>query len=308
VGKSECGNRAYPPLMLMKALLLQKWFGIKSDPELENQINDRISFKSFIGLPLAEPAPDHSLMCRFRGRVGQGVLEKIHRELLHQFKVMGFSVESGMAVDARLVKSASRPVSGKKLKELREKRESESGQKDKNGLTLKFQRDVDSDWTVKNGKPVFGMKEHASLDVKSGLVLSSLISRASEHDTNYFQTAVVKGIHGDNLPPKVYADKGYCGEPNRSFLSLNGIGDGIMRKDQINARLGPMEIERNRMISKVMYKIEQYFGLSHLHQMGSGARFTTLAKENWERLCGVMAFNIKRAVLARGRKAALVTA
>jgi len=215
---------------------------------------------------------------------------------------MGFSIESGMAVDARLVKSASRPVSGKKLKELREKRESESGQKDKNGLLLKFQRDVDSDWTVKNGQPVFGMKEHASLDVKSGLVLSSLMSRASEHDTNYFQAAVVKGIHGDNLPPKVYADKGYCGEPNRSFLSLNGIGDGIMRKDQINARLGPMEIERNRMISKVRYKIEQYFGLSHLHQMGDRARFTTLAKENWDRLCGTRAFNLKRVALALERR------
>ncbi|MBW2617528.1 MAG: transposase [Deltaproteobacteria bacterium] len=74
VGKAECGNRAYPPLMLMKALLLQKWFGIKSDPELENQINDRISFKSFIGLPLAEPAPDHSLDVSLSGPGGPGCL------------------------------------------------------------------------------------------------------------------------------------------------------------------------------------------------------------------------------------------
>jgi len=106
----------------------------------------------------------------------------------------------------------------------------------------------------------------------------------------------------------VYADNGYCGEPNRSFLSLNGLGDGIMRKDQINARLGPMEIERNRMISKVRYKIEQYFGLSHLHQMGGRARFTTLAKENWDRLCGTMAFNIKRVALALERRPILARA
>ena len=45
VGKSAVGNVAYPPVMLLKALLQQKWFGIRSDPELENQINDRISFK-----------------------------------------------------------------------------------------------------------------------------------------------------------------------------------------------------------------------------------------------------------------------
>ncbi len=38
VGQSDHGNKAYPPLMLLKATLFQKWFGIKSDPELENQM------------------------------------------------------------------------------------------------------------------------------------------------------------------------------------------------------------------------------------------------------------------------------
>jgi len=71
VGKSEFGNKAYPPLMLMKALLLQKWFGIKSDLDLENQINDRLSFKAFIGLPFSDPSPDHSIICRFRERIGK---------------------------------------------------------------------------------------------------------------------------------------------------------------------------------------------------------------------------------------------
>ena len=42
--------------MLLKCLLLQKWFRIPSDPELENQINDRISFKKFLGLPLDKPS------------------------------------------------------------------------------------------------------------------------------------------------------------------------------------------------------------------------------------------------------------
>ncbi len=50
IGKSSEGADAYPPLMLFKALLLQKWFRIPSDPELESQINDRISFKKFLNL------------------------------------------------------------------------------------------------------------------------------------------------------------------------------------------------------------------------------------------------------------------
>jgi len=48
VGKSDEGADAYSPLVLFKCLLLQKWFHINSDPELESQINDRVSFKKFL--------------------------------------------------------------------------------------------------------------------------------------------------------------------------------------------------------------------------------------------------------------------
>jgi len=37
VGRSNEGADAYPPLMLLKCLLLQKWFHIPSDPELETK-------------------------------------------------------------------------------------------------------------------------------------------------------------------------------------------------------------------------------------------------------------------------------
>ena len=265
VGQSEYGNKAYPPLLLLKASLIQKWFGIHSDPELEIQINDRLSFKAFIGLPFREPSPDHSIICRFRERIGKDTLERIHHELLEQFSALGFSLESGMAVDARVIRSASRPVSTNNLDALREKKDRTKMRK-KTQRAMRFQRDCDSTWTVKNKQPVFGMKEHACVDVESGLVLSTCVSRASEHDTTYFSYVVTKGIHGKGLPETVYADKGYCGKANREFLSMNGIGDGIMRKNQINASLTETEIHRNKTIAKVRYKIEQYFGLTHKYR------------------------------------------
>ena len=36
-GRTIEGADAYSPLLLLKSLLLQKWFRIPSDPELENQ-------------------------------------------------------------------------------------------------------------------------------------------------------------------------------------------------------------------------------------------------------------------------------
>jgi IS5 family transposase len=295
VGKSPVGNAAYPPVMLLKALLLQKWFGIRRDPELENQINDRVSFKVFIGLPLGDASPDHSVIRRFRDRVGGKVMERVHANLLGQLQKKGFSIDTGLAVDARLVRLVSSPMSKDKLEEKRQEREQRK--QDKSKEPMKFGRDLESDWTKRKEVLFHGMKEHASIDVNSGLLMSILLSKASEHDTNYFQYVVIKGIHTKKLPPKVYADIGYHGHANREFLHINDMADGIVRKDERNAILTELEIERNKMISKVRYKSEQYFGVTALYQGAGQARFATLVKEGWDRLCHAIAFNIKRSYL-----------
>jgi len=82
-------------------------------------------------------------------------------------------------VDARLVKSASRPMSNNDLRKLREEKNTPAGKVDKNGNILKFNRDLESDWTVKNDKPHYGLKEHASVDVNSGFVLATTLTPAS---------------------------------------------------------------------------------------------------------------------------------
>lgn len=166
---------------------------------------------------------------------------------------------------------------------------------------MKFQGDIEYDWTVKNDRPYFGMKEHVSVDVKSGLVLSSLLSKASENDSTYLPAVVIKGIHTERFPQKIYADKGYHGEPSRSFLSLDGIGDGIMRKDEVNAKLTESEIQRNKMIGRASYIVKQYFGLSALWEGAGRARFVTLAKEGWNRLLGAIDFNLKKVTLRVAR-------
>ncbi len=105
---------------------------------------------------------------------------------------------------------------------------------------------------------------------------------------------------------KVYADKGYSGKPNRQFLAMNKIDDlpvrartqtgGIMRKDSRSTKLTAYEKERNKQIAKKRYIVEQYFGLSHLHDGAFRARFTRIIKNLIEVMCRQMAFNITRGV------------
>jgi transposase, IS5 family len=294
VGGSREGADAYPPLMLLKGLLLEKWYRIDSGPELENQINDRISFKRFMGLSFDQHSPDHSTFSRFRSRLSKEAMNRINSVVLQQFFRKGLTINEGVAVDARLVQSASYPISNEEIQKQREKSETPEGKLDKSGQLLKFSRDLDSDWVVKNNKPHYGLKEHASVDTNHGFVLSTDLTPASVNDSIYLPHCIAASCHTADLIGTVYADKGYYGEPNSGFLHMNGIADEIMRKDTRSTKLTDYEKERNKGISKKRYIVEQYFGISHLHSHAFRARFTRIVKNILDALFRQMAFNLFR--------------
>ena len=60
------GRPSYPPLTMVKVLLLEQWYNL-SDPQMEEALGDRISFRRFVGLGLQDDTPDHSTISRFRG-------------------------------------------------------------------------------------------------------------------------------------------------------------------------------------------------------------------------------------------------
>ncbi|MCP3874249.1 MAG: transposase [Desulfobacteraceae bacterium] len=191
IGKSNKRESAYSPLLLFKCLLLQNWFQIKSDPELENLICDRLSFRDFLKLPMDYPSPDHSTFFRFRKHTSKEAMIKINSEVLKQFHYHGITINKGVAVDARLVKSASRPISKKQIIGLKEHLDTQESRLDKNGNLKKFSRDFESDWTIKNDKPHYGFKEHTSVNTENGFILSTTLSPSSHNDSRYLPYAVI---------------------------------------------------------------------------------------------------------------------
>jgi IS5 family transposase len=132
------------------------------------------------------------------------------------------------------------------------------------------------------------------VDTRYGFVLSTEMTPASHHDSPYLPLCVAGSCHTKEPIKKVFADKGYFGKPNREFLSMNNIEDGIMRKATTGTELTEYEKERNKAISKVRYIVEQYFGLSHLHNNAFQARFTRMVKNAIDAMFRQMAFNILR--------------
>jgi len=82
----------------------------------------------------------------------------LNNAILQAFAKRGLSINEGIAIDARIVKSASRPMSNEDIRKRRRKRETLEGTVDKNGNPLKYSRDIESDWTIKNDTPHYGLK------------------------------------------------------------------------------------------------------------------------------------------------------
>ncbi len=102
-------------------------------------------------------------------------MDQINSEILRQYEKQGLMINKGVAIDDRLIKSASHPVSNDKLGKLREKHDTPEGQMDKKGKPKKFNRDLESNWTIKNDEPFYGMKEHTrSIPVIYQMLVSSL--------------------------------------------------------------------------------------------------------------------------------------
>ncbi len=56
---------AHPPLVLFKAMLLLHWFALIA-MEFDTEMEDRRSFRRFVGLADDRPPPDHAEVCDFR--------------------------------------------------------------------------------------------------------------------------------------------------------------------------------------------------------------------------------------------------
>src|SRR3546814_5368723 len=65
IHSSRRGEPSYPPLAMFKVLLLQRWYDL-SDPEMEEALFDRLSFRRFAGLALGDDTPGHATTFRLR--------------------------------------------------------------------------------------------------------------------------------------------------------------------------------------------------------------------------------------------------
>jgi transposase, IS5 family len=88
---------------MIKHLILQQLYDL-SDPQLELQVADRISFRVFLGT--TEVIPDYTTVWLFRERlIKSGKLEAVWEEFLNQLSAKGYEVKNGVIQDATFITS-----------------------------------------------------------------------------------------------------------------------------------------------------------------------------------------------------------
>lgn len=287
-GKSATGTPAYDGLLLFKVCLLQTWYGL-SDYEVEDRINDSISFSYFCGMSIDQIAPDHSTISRFRTLMTKKkAYDKLFKEINRQLEKHQIIVKTGAIVDASVIDTPLRPK-GKSNYKVTEDREDEQEMEVKKEYSSNV--DTDARWLKKRGKYHFGYKKHHVTD-DEGLVLGVLTTTASTNEVANLDEVLDTADLPKHIPLK--ADKGYQSKKNAAILKERKLKNHILKKAQKNKPLTKWESRFNKLVGKTRFKVERTFGGIKRWFLGGIARYRGIEKMHTQNLMEAICYNLYR--------------
>jgi transposase len=119
------GRPSIPPERLLRALLLQAFFTVRSERQLMEQLNYNLLFRWFVGLSADDPVWDATVFCKNRDRLLDGdIAVKFFTSVLNlpqvrkllsseHFSVDGTLIEAWASMKSFVPKDGSMPPSGK---------------------------------------------------------------------------------------------------------------------------------------------------------------------------------------------------
>jgi len=286
-GKSATGQPAYDGLLLFKMLLLQNWYGL-SDYEVEDRVNDSISFSYFCGLTIEQPAPDHSTLSRFRTALTKvNAFDELFKNINLQLEQKGIIVKKGAIVDASVVNTPNRPK-GKPRYDITKDRDDKEVKLNKEQSS---NVDTDANWLKKGGKLHFGYKKHYVTD-EEGLVLGVTTTSASVNEISNLEEVLDAADLPEGIPLK--ADKGYQSKKNAEILKRKKLKNHILKKGKKNKPLTKWEKYFNKLVGKTRFKVERTFGSIKKWFNGGVARYRGISKMHTQNILEAICYNLYR--------------
>ena len=251
--KSAAGCKPYDVVMMFKIILLKRFYNL-SDEQAEYQINDRLSFKEFLGLTSGDKVPDARSIWLFQDRmIRLDLEERLFLQFNRYLNDLGLLVNTGKIVDASFVEAP------------RQRNTRQENTKIKNGEGddlwndkpyKKRQKDIDARWTSKAGERHYGYKNHIKVDSGSKLIDKYLVTSANIHDSQVLEDLAEEKDSNQEL----YADSAYMGKLLEKKLKDKNIIPQIIERAFRDNPLTNKQKENNRIKSKTRCRVEHAFG------------------------------------------------
>lgn len=265
------GRPAWDPTLMIKCLMLAKWFNL-SDPGLEEALQDRISFRRFVGLSFTDGTPDETTFVRFRDRLREARLhEHVFDAIVRHIEAQGLLVKEGTMVDATILEQSRGRTRG-------------------DGTST---RDPDASFTRKHGESHHGYKGHIAADL-SGIVTDYRFSTAKEHDSRHIDDLTV------DERKAVIADSAYSDRRRRAELRRRGVIDAICyKRNRGQAELYGWQERWNALVAPLRARVEHPFGMLKQQLGYRRVRYRGRERNELDFALTLAACNLKRSLSLR---------
>lgn len=259
--KNNAGAKPYDVVLLFKILILQRYYGL-GDSQVEYQILDRTSFKTFLGLATGDKVPDEKTVWSFRERITKtGLVEELFGQFISFLEEKELILNEGQMIDASFTVAP------------RQRNTREENKKIKNGEgddlwndkpNKKKHKDIDARWTKKNGETFYGYKNHAKVDTKSKFINKYAVTDASVHDSQVLDDLLEEKDKAQEL----HADSAYTGEEQDKTIAKYELKNKVHEKGYRNKPLTEKQKANNTKKSKVRARVEHVFGFMEQSMKG----------------------------------------
>jgi len=249
--RSKGGRPPYDRVMLLKVLVLQRIYDL-SDDAAEFQINDRLSFRQFLGLELQHRVPDAKCIWHYREQLRKAqVFDALFDAFVQRIEAAGLLLNQGKIVDATMVKAPVQRNSREENAHIKEGKTPQGWSPNK-----ARQKDIDARGGSKHGKHHFGYKNHVKVDRYSKLIDNFVVSPANMHDSQ----ALPDLAEDCDAGQQYLADSAYGTPDNHDAMRQLDISLQAVEQARRNKPLTEEQRSWNALRSRVRARVEHVFG------------------------------------------------
>lgn len=254
------GRPPFDPVFMFKVLVIQKFYGL-SDEATEQQIQDRFSFLSFLGLRPGDSIPNKNTIWDFKQALekdGRNGSDRLFKHFYEELNNEGLVSKEGSIIDASFVDAPRQRNSRDENAKIKSGERPEGFEQN---TPKGKQKDCDARWSKKNTETHFGYKNHIKLDAKSKLIVKGITTSGNVHDSQVFQDLV------DTEDNAVFADSAYLSDENEKYVLKDcDSQEFIMLKRKRGQQLSVEEKSSNKLRSRIRVRVEHAFG--RMKQLG----------------------------------------